>query len=109
MIKIPVPSKTNTEIKVPLSGKTYSLYFTYSRVSERHYLSIYRGSELLVAGVKLIDGSMLLGKYTIEQINGDMFVAKLIDTTEPPTRNNIGIGKNYELIFVSSDELRELT
>lgn len=62
---------------------------------------------LIKAGIVLTDGSWLLGKYALDIFDGaDMRVFKIKDTDAPVGRYNLGIDKDYELIYFTREEMR---
>ena len=101
MKKIPVPSGGNNEQRIALAGVTFTFYFSYNETTKHYSLSVFKDGRLLVAGLKLMEGSLLWNKYSIDALSiGEIFVTKMKETDEPVGRHNLGLGKEYELIFV---------
>lgn len=107
MLSISVPNRTNTVSRVSLGGITYSFHFIFNSVTQRHYLNIYYGSNLIVAGLKLLEGVRIIDKYSLESFSGgELVVVKTNQTDDDVGRDNLGIGKAYELLYISPNELR---
>ena len=109
MIKIQIPDEASSEIKVALDGRDYTFQYSYSSVSECFYLSIFFEGEEIISSLKLIEGVPLLRKYALDNFeHGELVLGKLRSTEASPGRNNVGINKAYELIYISNEELSEV-
>lgn len=107
MLSIPIPDSAYSEVEVSLGGSAYNFVFNYNSMDTTYRLDIFSGGESVIYGVLLIEGSSLLGKYTLPLFDhGELFVAKLEATDRKPSRDNIGLGKAYELLYISDDEMR---
>lgn len=101
MIRIPIPDVSNSSAKVSLAGVTFTFQYTYNSTSKTFYLNVLKSGRLIVAGLKLTEGSLLWNKYALDELSiGEIFVAKLKETEEPVGRDNIGLDKAYELVFI---------
>lgn len=102
IIKIGVPDLAQPSTEISLSGIKYNFLFHYSTVESCYYLDIYSQDELILGGIKLIEG-LLTFKYDLPLFpNGELLLVKLKETSELPSRNNVGIGKAYELIYIET-------
>ena len=109
MLKISIPDSADTASPVSLGGETYDFRFNYNTVDQVYRLDIYQLGTLVISSLDLKTGSYITGKYDIPAFNhGELFVARIRYTPEDPNRNNIGIGKPYELIYVSNEEIAEV-
>ena len=92
-----------------LAGTTYDFVYTYNGRDERLRLSIYRDGELVVAGVKLMENQFVLQDYVpVDFPEGELVVMRLKgDQYTPATLGTIGIDKEYELVFLTKEEMQE--
>lgn len=105
-LKINIPDSSNAVPKVSLGGITYDFHFYTNRIDGKYHLDIYLDGVLLQGSLKLLENVFILQKYVIPDFShGDLFLAKLKDTSELPGRDNIGVGKPYELIYFTNEEL----
>lgn len=109
MLKIQVPDSANSDISVSLGGKTYTFRYNFSTISQTYYLTILYNNTVIISSLKLIDNVLLLRKYALDDFeHGDLFVAKMKETSSPVGRYNLGIDKAYELIYISNEEISEV-
>jgi hypothetical protein len=102
-VKINIPDLAESETTVSLSGEKYVFRYHFSSLEQTYYLDIYYQDILVIAGLKLLAGVVITGKYDLPLFdNGFLLVAKLKETSEKTNRNNIGIGKAYELIYITN-------
>ncbi len=107
MKRIPVPTVSFANTTTTLNGSSYNLTFRWNEVRNRWKLDIYDSSfNPVLLGITLIEGQNLTGYYSYASkvMDGFLFIAKLTNSDEPVGRNNIGINKTYELVYVSNDE-----
>lgn len=110
MLTINIPDSPNVAQPVALGGVNYTFYFYYPTLQTEqgnyYHLDIYLGEELLISGIKLVEGIPLLDKYALDDFShGELWVGKVTTTGEEPSRNNIGFNKDYQLVYVSNDEV----
>lgn len=105
MRRIPVPDSANPTITVSLGGKTYNFTYSFNSISGRYYLDISYQGNLIIPSLKLLPNTYLLKKYALSDFShGDLILINIGSTTEEAGRDNIGIGKPYELFYVSNEE-----
>ena len=106
MLKIVVPEGSETEAKVSLGDVTYTFIYKYNSTSESYHLDIYLDTVPVITSVRLCAGALLLRKHALDEFShGDLMVIKYRETSDPVNRSNLGIGKPYELVYISKDEL----
>ena len=109
MIKLNTPTSPDVVTPTALGGNLYQFHYQYNGSTpenKRWYLDIYLGKKLLIAGLKLIDGFPLLSKYSLVDFNhGELYVIKFKETDSVVGRDNLGIGKEYSLVYISNDEI----
>lgn len=105
-LKINIPESAWSEQSVSLSGINYRFVFTFNGRDERWRLSIYIGNTAVIEGVKILENQALLSQYLLDDFNhGELFCIRLKKDGLPVGRNNFGLGKAYELIYYSNEEI----
>jgi len=99
-IKIDIPDSSFSETEITLGGISYNFIFRYSGLEDTFYLDLEREEQRLVSGLRLNTGNLLTGKYDLPDFEGQLVLVRLKETDQPPSRDNVGIGKAYELIYL---------
>lgn len=108
MLILNTPESADTNIPVSLGGVLYDFHYKYNGTSECWYVDLYLNNQLLVGSLKLVEGTLPLMKYNLAEFNhGQLIVVKFKKTEEPCGRHNLGIGKDYSLVYISNEELSE--
>jgi hypothetical protein len=103
---IPVPSQSLAKYRVPLNGLSYIFVFRFNGRDERWYFDLYSDEEeLLKGGVKVMENQSLLKRYLIDNFNGDIICEKVSQGDSFVGRDNLGIDKDYELVYYTQEEL----
>lgn len=107
ILRIPVPKVSFATNSVSLGGQSYNFTFRFNERSNRWKLDISTAEgEVVRNGLTLIEGVFPLSHlYTPNFLHGVLSVQQTKDGTEPAGRDNLGIGKQYELLYFSVDEL----
>lgn len=107
-VSINIPNSSNSKMDVTLSGNTYTFYFTFNEVSERYNLDIEYQDEIVIRGLVMIEGAVPTRKYDLPAFKeGELFVLKALEDPNPCGRYNFGVGKSYELVYATIEELTE--
>lgn len=105
-LKINVPESAWSEQSVSLNGINYRFVFTFNGRDERWRLSIYIGNTAVIEGLKILENQALLGQYLLDDFNhGELFCFRMKEDGLPVGRNNFGLGKAYELVYYSNEEI----
>lgn len=105
MRRISVPDSANTETPVSLGGESYSFKFSFNSTNDKYYLDIIYQGVTIISGLKLIPNVYLLKKYALSNFShGDLIVVNMNNTPDDVGRDNLGIGKPYELFYISNEE-----
>lgn len=105
-LKIPVPASSWSSQTITLGGKEYTFEYTYNTRDERWRLGIYYQGDAIITGLKIVENAPLLETYTLPDFDhGDIYCVRIKDDGENVSRNNLGYGKSYELIYVTNEEL----
>ncbi len=117
-VQIPVPDVAYSTIEVSLAGKTYSFTFRFNTRMKKYEndkgtwildISTSDGA-VIIRGVAIIEQASLLQDLILDDFSdGDLFCFRAGETSLPPTRDNIGVDKDYLLTFVTNEELAENT
>ena len=109
-ITVPETSYWSTS-SVELSRKTFDFTYTLNERFEtpRLYLTIHQEGNLVKAGIKLLGSKNITGPYILEEFSeGILMVLRMTeDIHVEPTIGNIGIDKDFELVYYTFDELEE--
>jgi hypothetical protein len=109
-LKIPVPEAAYAENQFSLGGINYRFVFRFNDRDNRWRVDIYINEDPVKLGLKVIQNIPLLSRYLLDDFtHGEIFCIKMKDTTEPVGRDNLGIGKSYELIYMTYQELAALS
>lgn len=107
-IFIPTPGPVYSEITVSLGGETYNIVYTYNEIDEAWRLSLYTyEGDVVVEGVKIVANQFLVWRHQLELFNhGQIACFKFaLNSKRPPTRDNLGIGKEHTLVYLTNAEL----
>ena len=106
-VSIDVPSHPYSFIKTNLSGFAYELIITENSRSGRLSMAIVSNNEIIIRNVTLIEGGeALLQNYRLPGFDhGDLFCVRINKTKDPIKLGNIGVGKDYELVYMTNEEL----
>jgi hypothetical protein len=101
---IPTSANPYYSERVKLDGRDYLLRFSYNEREERWYLSLYDDAEdPLILGIKLLTNWELLQHYHADPRvpPGELWVMDTTGNDDPPTLNELGVGKRCELTYFS--------
>jgi hypothetical protein len=105
-IRIPVPNTSYATQIVSLGGESYEFTFRYNERSERWKLDIVTTDGVVVRnGITLVEGLFFTEHLVLPEFDhGALGVVQLEIATQKASRHNLGIGRQYELVYVSNDE-----
>lgn len=106
MIQIPVTKNGNSNFDITLDGVRFTLKYRFNNRNSRIYLSIFRGSEEVLAGLRLIEDMSVNWVYrTEDQPQGTFAVFQFKGDKSFATLGNLGINQPYSLIYYTEDEV----
>lgn len=108
MQRLKGPTKPYTEQTVSLGGKTYNLVYHFSgdTLDACWRIDIYNGQGVLVqGGVKVLPNSVLTPFYLNEMPHGFLACIRFNDSAGRITKDNLGVGLDYEIIFFLKSEV----
>jgi hypothetical protein len=105
-LSLPVPDAAWSSQGITLGGKDYTFTFSYNTKDSRWRFDISLGGVVVIAGVKVMENQSLLSRYILEDFDhGDILCMRFKDDDLPVGRDNLGLGKPYELIYFTNEEL----
>lgn len=107
MRKISTPSISYATRKVSLNGETYNLTFRYNERTQRWKLDVASDDFVpIVNNLTLMEDEILNYHLTLPELGDGLFIVnKSRETSLPCGRDNLGLNKDYELLFSTSAEL----
>lgn len=101
-----IPTTANEELETSLAGIAYKFIYTFNTRDSRWRLSIYKDGSPVILGLKIVENVSLLSQYLLDDFDhGDIFCIRSKDDGNPVGFDNLGIGKAYELVYLSNEEL----
>lgn len=108
-VSITIPDTAWSRQVVSLSGSSYVFETRYNERSSRWYINITLGGVSVINSLKVVENVNLTGRYLLDNFNdGNLFCIKIKETAEPAGRDNFGIGKDYELWYLTNEEIETL-
>ena len=106
-----VPDNSADIINTSLEGISYDIKYRFSSREKRWYFDMYlEGGVAIKLGVKVMENQSLVSRYILDDFKGEIICFRKKDTQplEDVGRDNLGIGKTYELIHFTSAEIDEI-
>lgn len=102
MIAIDLGESANSLVDITLGGQSYVFHAVHNSVNDRMYLSISQRGRTLIRGLKLLPRVSLLKKHRPEEFShGElMIMVNTKDAKKRCTLGNIGLDKEYTLIYI---------
>jgi hypothetical protein len=103
---IPVPESAYKTIIIALNDESYDLTFRFNEADERWRVTIEKEGTVIFEGLKIVEEQWLLAQYHLPLFNhGSLYCKRIYDDGLPVGRSNLGLGKPYELIYFSKEEI----
>lgn len=109
-ISLPIPTSPSSYYSISIENQRYVFYFQWSTRGQCWYLDIQSsdGTYLSKAN-KLVMNKPLITMNRELGPSGQIYVLPTSDfSTATPTRNNIGIDKEYWLVYYTAEELADV-
>lgn len=105
-IKIRVPDKAYSRQNITLSGDSFDIIFKYNVRDDRWYFDLKdEGGNLIFSGIKVMPNQNLTGRYVKDEFNnGNLWCFRRQKDDGAVSRNNFGIGKSFELAYLTKEE-----
>lgn len=107
MIRIPVPDIAYSTVLINMGGETFALTFRFNERMGRWKVDISKADGTVVRnGITLIEGALPTAHLNLDELStGSIGVFQVEATDERASRNNLGIDKAFELVYIDSSEL----
>lgn len=107
MRKVSTPVISYATNKTSLNGETYNLTYRFNERTSRWKLDLAKDDTTpIVSNLTLVEDQILNDHLTLPDFGeGLLIVNKSRTTDELCGRDNLGIGKDYELLFSTKTEL----
>ena len=108
-LRIPISDAAWSENSFSLDGQNYTFEFYFNdKVDSRWRFNIYLNNVPVIEGVKIVENQLFLSQYDLENFNhGDIGCFRVKSDYSPVGRNNLGIDKSYELLYLTNEEVLE--
>lgn len=108
MRNIPVPDLSYSEATITLNGLIYSFQYRFNSRSDRWKLDILDSEGVyLIKGLTLIEGFSPTSYHNITGFSEGLLIPVEVNVSDAPVgRDNLGIGKDYNLIYATFEELQ---
>ena len=104
-LSIPVPNNAHSKQTITLGGRQYQFTTSFNQRDLGWRLDINTENEPVISGLKLVENTKLLSNYILPDFShGELFCIRRKSTSDPVGRDNLGIGKEYELIYKGNNE-----
>ena len=108
-LTIVVPDTSWSRQVVALDGKSYIFEISYNERSTRWYINISLSGTEVINSIKALENINMTGRYNLINFDhGELFCVNLKKTADPVGRDNFGIDKDYELIYLTNEEITTL-
>ena len=105
MIQFPVTDNGNSSHDVTIGGVVYTFKYNYNTRNQRIYLTILLEDNVIVEGLRLVDGGTPIQNYDLSWFPSmQLYVAWLNKGNTEPTLGSLGINKEFSLIGLTWDD-----
>lgn len=107
-LNINIPNFPYSRQSISIKNVGITLVCKFNTINSSWYLDLYNasGTELVVAGIKVMPNQNLTGRYLLDILpeNGNLWCLRKRSTKESVGRSNFGINKDYSLYWLTSEE-----
>jgi len=109
-INIPVPNSSYAEQFVSLDSSLITMLFTFNVVNQAWYISLYDSLNAPIKlGIKVMENQNLTKRFSLDEFeNGDLWCIRVKNNSQVLGRDNFGVDKTFELLWVSKAEANRL-
>lgn len=111
-IEIVVPDSAWSEQQITLGGETYNIVFKFNNRDSAWRFDLFDlDQNEIISGIKIMPNQNLYERYknTYPELPSGALICFKSKTSDinPLGRSNLGVGKTYNLIWLSDDEVTE--
>lgn len=108
-LTIPVPDSAWSSQDVSLGGTNYTFTFTYNSRDSRWRFDLAINEKVVISGVKVVENQAFLDRYALADFDhGNLFCVRIEEDGKEVGRDNFGVDKSYELIYLTNEEIAAL-
>lgn len=103
---IVVPDADWSSQSITLGGTSFILELKFKARTDRWYITLKdsNGNDLITEK-KIVDQQTMTGLFDIEGMYGDIFCERVYGTDIYPTRQTLGIDKQFNLMYMTEEEM----
>lgn len=101
-----IPSSPHTSYLTTIENETFRFVFRWNTRASVWHLDVFASDgEALTVGAKLVPNIPLIRTTSIKAPNGLLIVVNNTTNQSIPNKENIGVGKDFELVYLTEEEL----
>lgn len=105
MIIFQIPPESSSIQRVTINNVIFYIQLDWSAREEAWYLTLLDVSRVrMVSGKKLQYGTSPTLRYNLPTLGGNIYVRKVKDSSDALGRFNFGTDKEYQLVWISTEE-----
>lgn len=108
MLSLPTTEYPFGTVEIPLEGQVYIFEYRWNSRTEAWYLSVDLDTERLISEAKIMADSSIFENYVIQHLPDGSFKVITFSDKDPLELENFGIAKDYELWFISEQDILNL-
>lgn len=107
MVTINFPDVSYAKTEMSLGGLRYKFIYYFNESDNRWRIDIIHDDEPVVSGLKVVESTSLIRSVSdpIYFNHGDLICIKSLQTNNEAGRNNVGVGKEFKVLYLTNEEL----
>jgi hypothetical protein len=108
-LSLNVPSTPYTSYTIFLDGRSFKITFRWSSRTSKWYYDLVTSQGIPVTlGTAVHQGIPLINKTSVFSPEGQLYLVGNSSSDVLPSRTNIGVGREFELLYLTKVELENL-
>lgn len=105
-ISFNVPNTPHTSYFTTIDNETFQFVFRWSTRASVWHLDVFTGDgDSLVKGAKLVPNIPLIRTTNVKAPKGELTVVNNTSNQDVPSKDNIGVNKDFELMYFTEEEM----